>query len=410
MRQENIDHFVKNSLENISPEVPEHLWTNIKANIPQPQVHQPGGETAQSGAGATGAGGFTALNLGIAAVVLVGGAALIWQLSTSGPDQQAVIQQPVEQIMQENQIPPSEGHTAINNAPESQTPAPIADQSTTEETQSNQKQPTTTEQHSADVSATQQMELSEETGLGADHSKQRASVSNHEDTEGGQDNDTAFDSNSGQPVVDDGDDETTVDKPIDDSALTPGNEQENASPEITPEPAPFIVVEAGILADQVSGEAPLRVQFSNLSQAKYFEWDFGNGRRSFEAAPHGTFDKPGVYTVQLTVTDFEGNQLRDQMEISVYEPSTFFVPNAFSPNGDGANDFFLVEGVNITDVRFAIYRLDGSLVYEGFGLEAKWDGTDPQDPLGDKYHVVATATKASGDPIQKRVVLTILRD
>jgi PKD repeat protein len=64
----------------------------------------------------------------------------------------------------------------------------------------------------------------------------------------------------------------------------------------------------GVLADftvdKTSGNAPLAVQFSDLSKGGVtgYAWDFGDGATSTLASPAHTYAAAGTYTVQLTVT------------------------------------------------------------------------------------------------------------
>lgn len=54
------------------------------------------------------------------------------------------------------------------------------------------------------------------------------------------------------------------------------------------------------------------------------------------------------------------------------------IPEAFSPNGDGKNDFFVIKGINDTDAKaeILIYNRWGQLVYQNsdFGKVSGWDG------------------------------------
>ncbi len=63
--------------------------------------------------------------------------------------------------------------------------------------------------------------------------------------------------------------------------------------------------EAKVSAEPAEGTAPLKVQFSSstLLQRK---WDFGDGNSSSEKNPAYTYEKPGLYTATLTVTDKDG--------------------------------------------------------------------------------------------------------
>ncbi len=53
-----------------------------------------------------------------------------------------------------------------------------------------------------------------------------------------------------------------------------------------------------------------------------------------------------------------------------------FIPSAFTPNGDGRNDFFRpVYSSFIRDMRFQVYNRYGQRVYLGNGYGVQWDGT-----------------------------------
>lgn len=51
-----------------------------------------------------------------------------------------------------------------------------------------------------------------------------------------------------------------------------------------------------------------------------------------------------------------------------------FVPNTFTPNGDGVNDVFKVKGIKLEEVYFSIYNRWGELVFETNDLSKGWDG------------------------------------
>ena len=83
----------------------------------------------------------------------------------------------------------------------------------------------------------------------------------------------------------------------------------------------------------------------------------------------------------LTVTDEDGCVGVDSVNVRVIIERPVFIPNAFSPNGDGNNDRFAIFGNEaVRSVRtFRVFSRWGSLVYEGFNLPlgvngAYWDG------------------------------------
>ncbi|MFT5167037.1 MAG: gliding motility-associated-like protein [Saprospiraceae bacterium] len=82
----------------------------------------------------------------------------------------------------------------------------------------------------------------------------------------------------------------------------------------------------------------------------------------------------------LTVTDANGCSLSDSMEVIVNQAYNIYVPNVFTPNGDGINDLLFINGINGTMVTyFRIYNRWGGLVFEAKDFPANesafgWDG------------------------------------
>jgi len=78
------------------------------------------------------------------------------------------------------------------------------------------------------------------------------------------------------------------------------------------------------------------------------------------------------YTV--IVTDSLGCTSSDIVFVYIVVPHVYYIPNAFSPNGDGINDNFLVYGQNIIQVKMSIYNRWGEKVFESFNIDTGWDG------------------------------------
>jgi gliding motility-associated-like protein len=91
---------------------------------------------------------------------------------------------------------------------------------------------------------------------------------------------------------------------------------------------------------------------------------------------------PDTSTLFLLVVK-DGNGCRDTAEYRVFvcDETLIHIPNAFTPNGDGANDVFRVvphEGAEII-LSLKVYDRWGKKVYAGSGANAQWDGK-----IGDK--------------------------
>jgi gliding motility-associated-like protein len=64
----------------------------------------------------------------------------------------------------------------------------------------------------------------------------------------------------------------------------------------------------------------------------------------------------------------------DSIYINVLPVFDFGFPTAFSPNGDGVNDYFEINGGPVKNLELSIYNRWGEKIYESIGSKSKWDG------------------------------------
>ena len=108
---------------------------------------------------------------------------------------------------------------------------------------------------------------------------------------------------------------------------------------------------------------------------KGYTWSPGEGLSCIDC-PAPTVDPYGtqnVYTV--TVTYNQGCLAVATVRINVEGEPPVYVPNAFSPNGDGTNDVFYVYGDGIKTMQLRIFNRWGEKVYESNNQSDGWDGT-----------------------------------
>ncbi|MDX2000815.1 MAG: PKD domain-containing protein [Chitinophagales bacterium] len=118
------------------------------------------------------------------------------------------------------------------------------------------------------------------------------------------------------------------------------------------------------------------VQFANGSSSPAnYAWDFGDGSGSTENQPTHRYREEGSFSPCLTVTDTSSCEARYCKDLEITFRPVIDLPNAFSPNGDGLNDIFYVEGYGVSTMEFRIYNRWGELVFESDRLEHGWDGT-----------------------------------
>ncbi len=60
--------------------------------------------------------------------------------------------------------------------------------------------------------------------------------------------------------------------------------------------------------------------------------------------------------------------------ISVEKPYALYTPNAFSPDGDGINDYFNVVGQGLSNYIIEIYNRWGQMVFKSTNIDNQWDG------------------------------------
>ncbi len=118
---------------------------------------------------------------------------------------------------------------------------------------------------------------------------------------------------------------------------------------------------------------------------------------SLNYAPAGLIRgiSPGESAIyNVAVTDVNGCSDTDRLAVFVRKPRNVFIPNGFSPDGDGDNDlFYIFGGREIRQINsFLIFNRWGDLVYEQFNFQPNdpvqgWDGYYNGLPLNSGVYV-----------------------
>ena len=82
---------------------------------------------------------------------------------------------------------------------------------------------------------------------------------------------------------------------------------------------------------------------------------------------------PGTYVVDIT--NQVGCTKRDWIKVQEDCPSHVWLPNSFTPDGDGLNETWIIKGRSIETVEVLVYNRWGELIWEGHALGDFWDGT-----------------------------------
>jgi len=121
-------------------------------------------------------------------------------------------------------------------------------------------------------------------------------------------------------------------------------------------------------------------QFLNTStDAVSYVWTFGDGTGAVQTNPSHTYEgQSGSYTVELIAYNAAGCSDTARLIVTVQDEQIFFVPNAFTPNGDEHNNTFVpvfTSGIDPQNFHFTIFNRWGETVFETYNMEVGWDGT-----------------------------------
>ena len=163
-----------------------------------------------------------------------------------------------------------------------------------------------------------------------------------------------------------------------------------------------------------SGNAALVVNFSvnSSNPISSYSWDFNGLGSSSASTPLFTFNEPGLYPVIVALVDQNGCIGIDTIEIRVLPklPSEITVPNCFSPNGDGFNDLFKVDALNLSTFDLMIWNRWGGLMYKSTDAFAGWNGQSNAGIAPDgTYFYVLDAVGSDSKAYQFKGSITLSR-
>ncbi|HEY2721007.1 MAG TPA: gliding motility-associated C-terminal domain-containing protein [Chitinophagaceae bacterium] len=140
----------------------------------------------------------------------------------------------------------------------------------------------------------------------------------------------------------------------------------------------------GLLKAMISGpdivcpEDIVPFKDSSIGQIKSWEWNLGNGSTSSLQNPTAQHYPPNgaFFSISLSITDTAGCEATMQKIIRSVNNCYIAVPNAFTPNNDGLNDFlYPLNAYKATHLEFKVFDRWGRLLFQTNDWTRKWDGT-----------------------------------
>ena len=118
------------------------------------------------------------------------------------------------------------------------------------------------------------------------------------------------------------------------------------------------------------------ITFTNTSEgSNYFQWDFDNGlTNSEDNIVSVSFLDTGIYSVLLFIENEFNCTDKKIYDINVIEQMSVYIPNAFSPNGDGINEVFEVQAIGVNEFEMQVFDRWGSIIFNSSNKDYGWDG------------------------------------
>jgi gliding motility-associated-like protein len=161
-----------------------------------------------------------------------------------------------------------------------------------------------------------------------------------------------------------------------------------------------------------------RVIFQNTTTgiADQWHWDFGNGQTSSLKDPlplqYARMAGDAFYPVILVAWNSSGG-CRDTTRrvVQVLSNCSLDVPTAFSPNGDGRNDYFSpVRPLRAREMEFVVYNRWGQITFRSRKWDQRWDGTVNGQPQASGVYVwVFRYRDENGKQVVRRGTVMLVR-
>jgi gliding motility-associated-like protein len=158
-------------------------------------------------------------------------------------------------------------------------------------------------------------------------------------------------------------------------------------------------------------EQKVRVRNLSYPDSLGYAWTFGD-----ETSPDSIFQPihkyyvEGTYQITLIVISEEGCRDTAVRVITYRNIPDIYVPNAFSPNGDGVNDFFSIATINIRNFTVQIFDRWGNMLYTSKDPFFRWDGAANTLPLPEGvYTYILKGIGSKDELIEASGTVTLIR-
>lgn len=142
-----------------------------------------------------------------------------------------------------------------------------------------------------------------------------------------------------------------------------------------------VTVHAGSVADFVAEgrdgttmSPSYKFHNNSINSVSYF-WTLGDGNTSTLADPEHDYQVKGQYLVSLYTVSSNGCKDSITKLVEIKPEFIIYIPNAFTPDGNGLNDYFTAKGDEISEFRMMIFNRWGDMIFDTQDMDRGWDGT-----------------------------------
>lgn len=132
-------------------------------------------------------------------------------------------------------------------------------------------------------------------------------------------------------------------------------------------------------------------------------WDFGDKATSTDSISSHEYAYGGSFSVCLTASSAQGCIDSKCRTIEVIPLEEIYVPNSFSPNGDGKNEVFKPETIGIFDMEVRVLNRWGDVIKTWKGLDGSWDGKTNGKKAPEDVYIYYIDAKGSVTPVITKI-------
>lgn len=165
------------------------------------------------------------------------------------------------------------------------------------------------------------------------------------------------------------------------------------------------------LEDKIYEESEMHFIDKSIDASAWM-WQLADGSApTFMQNPVHTYADSGVYAVTLIITDDLGCTDTLTKNIVIHAIPPFFIPNVFTPNGDGVHDKLEIEYGRLTDIELSIFDRWGNKLFSTANKLQLWDGNTQggYEAEAGVYFYKVTAKDEAGISVHYEGNVTLVR-